>query len=142
MSMEHGCEHTEGSPIGKCAICERTVCSDCYRDVFNSMICNLHQDLEDEAEWELVGFYSETSALKQRRYLLEDAGITSLVVETDEENIELYVPGDEKDDAFDMLAATGDDTSVCSDCHIQYSSGLGACPICGVKSGHVDEAKH
>ncbi|MFQ5511232.1 MAG: hypothetical protein ACE5EO_05230 [Candidatus Krumholzibacteriia bacterium] len=135
--MEPGCEHTEGSPIGKCAICDRTVCSDCYRDVFNSMICDLHQELEDEAEWELVGFYSETSMLVQRRYALEENGITSLVTEPDEESIELYVPGDERDDAFEALKGLGEETVECSDCQIQFSLGLGACPVCGVKSVQV-----
>jgi hypothetical protein len=90
--MEHGCEHEESSPIGKCAICGRTVCSECYREVFSAMICDLHQNLEDEAEWELVGYYADPSLLAERRYTLEDNGITSLVVETDDETIELYVP--------------------------------------------------
>lgn len=137
--MEHGCEHTEGSPIGKCAICERTVCSECYRDVFNSMICDLHQDLEDEAEWALIGFYSETSALVRRRYVLEEAGIISLVAEPDEDAVELYVPTDEKNDALEALSGTADDTFVCSDCCIQYSAGLDACPICGVKTEQVND---
>ncbi len=141
--MENGCEHIEGSPIGKCAICDRTVCSECYRDVFNSMICDLHVDLEDEAEWELVGFYSEASAVVQRRHELEEHGITSLVAEPDEESNELYVPLTEKDDAYAALAAAADDTSVvCIECRIHYSSGLDACPICGGKSRQKDEEAH
>ncbi len=141
--MESGCEHVEGSPIGKCTICSRTVCSECYRDVFNSMICDLHAELEDEAEWELVGFYSETSAMAPRRYELEEHGITSLVAEPDEESIELYVPSVEKNDAFAALTAAADDTSVvCTECRIHYSSGLDACPICGGKSRQTDGDTH
>lgn len=140
--MENGCEHTEGSPIGKCAICDRTVCGDCYRDVFNAMICDLHRELEDEAEWELIGFYSDSSALAQRRYVLEEHGITSLIAEPDEESVELYVPRNEKDDAYDALSGTADDTFACSDCRIQYSAGLDTCPICGVKSPRPDDEVH
>ena len=62
-----GCEHTEASPIGKCAICDRTVCSDCYRSIFNGMICDLHQALEDESDWALVGLYTSENALDERR---------------------------------------------------------------------------
>ena len=131
--MEHGCEHTEGSPIGKCSICDRTVCGECYRDIFGTMICDLHQSLQDEGSWELVGYYSSTAPLVQRRYVLEDAGITSLVVDTDEEKVELYVPAEERDDAFEALLGDRHDTSICDDCHIQYSSEFHECPLCGVK---------
>lgn len=141
--MENGCEHVEGSPIGKCAICNRTVCSECYRDVFNTMICDLHADLEDEAEWALVGFYSEVSTMAARRFELEEHGITSLVAEPDEESIELYVPSAEKVDAFEALTAAADNTSVvCAECRIQHSAALDACPVCGGKSRPTDQEVH
>lgn len=131
--MEHGCEHTEGSPIGKCGICDRTVCTDCYRDVFGAMICDLHEELEDDSEWELVGFYSDDSTLAQKRYLLEENSITSLAVESDEDAVELYVPNDEKDDAFASLSAAADGEQSCAECEIQFSGDMDVCPVCGVK---------
>ena len=130
--MENGCEHTEGSPIGKCSICEKTVCRECYREVFNAMICDLHQVLEDESNWELVGLYNMAEALTDRRYALEDGGITSLVVEADEDSIELYVPTEEREDAFTSLAGFPDYASVCKACRVQVSSELESCPLCGV----------
>jgi len=131
--MEEPCEHLEGSPIGKCAICERTVCSECYREVFNTMICDGHEDLEDESDWELVGFYANSAILADRRFALEESGITSLAVESDEDSIELYVPTEEKDDAYLALSSSGEETLVCEDCRVQYSADMGACPLCGVR---------
>ena len=136
--MELGCEHTEGSPIGKCAICDRTVCSDCYRDIFSAMICDMHEELEDEAEWELVGYYSSSAVLDQRRYTLEEHGVTSLVVESEEDSIELYVPIEEKDDAYVALTASAEEENYCEDCRVQYSADMTACPVCGVKAVRGD----
>jgi len=135
-----GCEHLESAPIGKCAICDRTVCSDCYREVFTAMICDMHEALEDEGEWQLVGFYSESVSLEDRRYLLEEQGITSLVVEGDGEAIELYVPVDEKDDAFASLSsAAGDESHICAECDIEFSADIEECPLCGTPAGQSDE---
>jgi hypothetical protein len=139
--MEHGCEHTEGSPIGKCAICEKTVCSECYREVFNAMICDLHQELEDESNWALVGFYNDSDALAERRYILEDSGITSLFVEVDDEAIELYVPSEEKEDAFSSLEGSGVDIFGCRECQIQYTKELSACPLCGTAPAEADTSQ-
>ena len=81
--------------------------------------------------------------MAQRRYDLQEHGITSLVAEPDEESIELYVPSAEKDDAYAMLTAAADNTSVvCVECRIQYSAGLDACPVCGGKSQQMDEEAH
>lgn len=142
--MEVGCEHTEGSPIGKCAICDRTVCSECYRDLFAAMICDLHEELEDESDWVLVGFYGDAVLLADRRYMLAESGVSSLQAEGDEDIIELYVPTDDKDDAFASLSLATEDSLVCTECKIQYTTDLEACPICGVRSerprGGADQA--
>lgn len=141
--MEHGCEHAEASPIGKCAICDRTVCSECYREVFHTMICDLHESLEDESEWAVAGLYTDDSTLGERRYTLEDSGITSLVVESDGETSELYVPIEEKDDAFSTLSASGDGTNLCEECRIQFPEEEDSCPMCGAppmdRSNEEDE---
>ena len=138
--MEDGCEHPEGSPIGKCAICDRTVCTECYHDVFGAMICDLHRGLEDESDWELVGFYDDAASLSERRYVLEENGVTSLVVEGDEDAVELYVPNIEKDDAFASLEASADNEYSCPECKIQFSGNMEACLVCGVKPSDEDEA--
>lgn len=135
-----GCEHTEGSPIGKCAICDRTVCSECYNEVFGSMICDLHRGLEDESDWELAGHYTTSSVVEERRYALEENGITALVVETDDEAVELYVPSEEKEDAYSTLTAATGDEVFCDDCMIEFSADLDACPVCGAKTeGHSSD---
>lgn len=131
--MEQGCEHADGSPIGKCAVCDRTVCSECYRDLFGTMICDQHADLEDESAWELIGMYTDASAATEQRFVLDDAGITSLVVDQGDEAIELYAPAEERDDAFAALSGTGDECFVCDDCQIQFSRAFGECPVCGEK---------
>lgn len=138
--MEQGCEHTEGSPIGKCAICDRTVCSECYNDVFGAMICDLHPGLDEESSWELVGFFEDAMSLAERRYALEEGGISSLVVEGDEEAIELYVPTDDKEDAFAILSGSGDGEHSCMECQIQYAGSMDACPVCGAKADEVGGA--
>ena len=74
--MEEVCEHLESSPIGHCSICGRTVCTDCYREIFNAMICDQHEKLEDEGEWELVGYYAVgTDKLLE---LMHTAGFTGV----------------------------------------------------------------
>jgi hypothetical protein len=132
--MGFDCEHEEGSPMGHCAICGDMTCSECFRTIFNQTICAAHQDLEDESGWELVGFYSSEAAMSERRYYLEEQGITSIVVDTDEEAIELYVPEEEKDDAYAALVASGEDTLYCASCQVQYAPELETCPLCGVRA--------
>jgi hypothetical protein len=137
--MEHGCEHIEGSPIGKCAICERTVCTECYNEVFGAMICDLHAGLEDDSEWELVAFFSDATLVTPRRYVLEENGITSLVVDHEDEAVELYVPNDEKEDAFASLLISADEETTCGECRILFAKELDSCPICGSKPMDIEE---
>ena len=140
--MEHGCEHTDGSPIGKCAICGRTVCSECYQDIFGAMICDLHRGLEDESSWELVGFFADTPELAERRYALEENGITSLIVDYEEDAVELYVPNEDKDDAFAALTASGEEEYGCPECRIQFTKEMHACPVCGAAPADRGEAAY
>ena len=83
--MGNECEHMDGSLMGKCAVCGRAVCSECYRYVFSEMICDGHEPLEDEAAWELLGLYTDTSAVTQLRFDLEEKEIATIVVAGDEE---------------------------------------------------------
>ncbi|UCH83976.1 MAG: hypothetical protein JSW50_16310 [Candidatus Latescibacterota bacterium] len=136
---EEGCEHLDDSPIGKCAICGKTVCSECYRTVFSETICDEHEALEEESAWELVGLYADTGTLDEKRFELEEQGIASIVVEEDEDAVELYVPAEDKDDAYAMLKVSGDETPVCTECKIQYATDSETCPICGKTPADMDE---
>jgi len=129
--MGEGCGHQDGSPIGKCAVCGKTVCSDCYSTIFNEMICDEHEGLDDESAWETIGFYSDESIAADKRFLLEDNGISSLTVESDDDVIELYVPAESKDEAFSVLQTSIDEARSCDECQVQYSSDIDACPLCG-----------
>lgn len=140
--MEEGCEHTEASLIGKCAICDRTVCTECYNDVFGAMICDLHPGLEDESEWELVGIFTDASLVDQRRFDLEESGIAALVVDGEDENIEVYVPSDEKADAFATLAAAAGEEQNCPECQIQFAGDIENCPVCGEKPAGAGGENH
>jgi hypothetical protein len=131
--MGFDCDHGEGSPMGNCAICGNMTCSECFRTIFNQTICSAHEELEDEASWELVGFYTSEASLAERRFYLEEQGITSIVVDTDEEAIELYVPVEEKEDAYSALLSSGEETFFCPTCRIQYAPELQVCPLCGVR---------
>ena len=137
---EHGCEHLEDAPIGQCAICERTVCGECFREIYNTMICDQHGELEDEGAWELVGVYTTDEAVNERRFTLQDAAVSVLVVDTEDSNLEVYAPASEKDDAFAALAADTDGTTSCGACRIQFSQELENCPLCGARpSDQFDE---
>ena len=98
------------------------------------MICGCHEALEDETAWELIGFYISEASLAERRYYLEEQGITSIIVETEEETIELYVPEVEKEDAYGALISSGEDSLYCPACRIQYAPEMQVCPLCGVRS--------
>jgi len=100
--------------------------------VFNEVICDSHDELEDESEWALVGFYSDTEGLDERRYTLADHSIVSLVAVVDEETVELYVPNDDKEEAFALLATPTEGTVLCSECKIELAIAVGSCPLCGV----------
>lgn len=129
--------------MGNCSICGRTVCTDCYRDIFNAMICDQHEALEDEGQWELVGYYAPDTDLEERRYILEDHAITSLAVEGDQDGVELYVTVDEKDDAYASLAAVAGGTShLCGACKIEISADIEECPLCGNPPAASHDAGH
>ncbi len=136
--MDRGCDHVDGSPMGVCAICGKTVCSECYRTVFNEMVCDEHEALEDESAWELVGIYTDASSVPEKRFLLEENGIASIAGQSDDEMVELYVPVEEKDEGFAVLHASGDEGPVCSECRIQFSADMDACPLCGGKRDGAD----
>ena len=131
--MEKGCDHLDGSPMGTCAVCGKTVCSECYRTVFNEMICDEHEALEDESAWELVGIYTGAAVVPEKRFQLEESGVSSIVVTSDEDSVELYVPAGDRDEGFAVLQSSADDTGLCPECRIQYSADIEACPLCGVK---------
>jgi hypothetical protein len=137
--MGEGCDHLEGSPIGKCAVCGKTVCSDCYSTLFNEMICDEHDGLEEESAWEVIGFFSDESIVADKRFLLEDNGINSLAVESDDDVIELYVPAEGKDAAFVVLQTSIDEARSCEECLVQFSSNIDACPVCGERSPDAEE---
>jgi hypothetical protein len=138
--MGEGCDHLDGSPIGKCAVCGKTVCSECYSTLFNVMICDEHEGLDDESEWEVVGYYSDESIAADKRFLLEDNDIRSLAIEGEDDMIEVYVPVDSKDDAFAALQSANDEARSCGECKVEYSSEIDACPLCGEMSPDVDGA--
>jgi RNA polymerase subunit RPABC4/transcription elongation factor Spt4 len=131
--MERGCDHLDGSPMGMCAVCGKTVCSECYRTVFNEMICDEHETLEEESAWALVGIYTDASVVTEKRYQLEENGILSISVQSEEDAVELYVPTEEKDEGFAVLQSSGEEGRACHECKIQYSADIDACPLCGGK---------
>jgi hypothetical protein len=135
--MAPECEHLDGDYIGKCAICGDMVCGECFQTLFNTVICSAHEELEDESAWELLGLYNSPSDLEERRYFLQEQGITSIVVESEEDMTELYVPIEEKDDAYETLSGASEDILQCDNCKVLYSEEVGNCPICGVR--HVEE---
>jgi RNA polymerase subunit RPABC4/transcription elongation factor Spt4 len=144
MTPEKGCDHLDGSPMGVCAVCGKTVCSECYRTVFNDMICDEHEALEDESAWELIAIYTDPAMVADRRFQLEENGISSITVQSEEDAVELYVPAEDKEEGFAVLQSSGDDVGICSQCQIQYSAELDACPLCGGKhtgkeEEHADE---
>lgn len=133
------CEHLDGNIMGKCAICGDLVCGECFEEIFNTMICSNHEELNDEGEWELVGLYTADHNIEESRYFLDEQGVTSILVETDDDTIELYVPSDEKPDAFAALGGENDDLLECQGCQVQYSREVGVCPICGVSAAAQTE---
>ncbi len=129
------CEHPNGDLLGTCAVCGDMVCGECFESVFNVMICGNHENLADEGEWELIGFYLSDASIESRRFFLEQAGVASLVNEGDEDVLELYVPVSERDDAYEALQGAAEDSVECDQCRVFYSPGLKVCPVCGVGSG-------
>ena len=128
------CEHVDGDIMGSCAICGDTVCGECMQTVFDTMICSAHGELGDEGSWELVGFYSSPSSIEDRRFYLNEQGLTSLAVDADDNITELYVPVEEKDEAFAALSGASEDMLHCEECRVYYSPELGTCPVCGTRA--------
>jgi hypothetical protein len=131
--MATDCEHLDGDFMGKCAICGDMVCGECMQTIFNTIICSAHEELEDESAWELLGFFSNQTALEERRYFLQEQMVTSIIVEAEDDIIELYVPIEEKDDAYEALRGSDEDVLRCDNCQVFYSEDVGVCPICGVR---------
>jgi hypothetical protein len=106
------------------------------------MICDGHPELEEESAWELVGFYLDAATLADRRFLLEDSGIMSIAVETDDDTTELYVAAEEKEDGYNILQTSGEEVCHCEDCEIQFSVDIGSCPLCGAKRTEREDRSH
>jgi len=138
--MERGCDHLDGTPMGMCAVCGKTVCSECYRSVFNEMICDEHEAHEEESAWALVGIYTDAAVVTEKRFQLEENGIPSIAVHSEEDAVELYVPTEEKDEGFAVLQSSGEEGGACRECRIQYSADIDACPLCGAKQSGPPEA--
>lgn len=126
------CEHPDGDILGTCSICGDMVCGECYNSIFNAMICGNHVPLEDEGEWEVIIYHVSPEAVEERRYFLNDQGVTLLINEGDDDVIELHVPVAEKDDAWELLHGESDDLIQCGTCRVLYSPEIGSCPGCGV----------
>ncbi len=125
------CEHEDGNLMGSCAICGDTTCGECFQSLFNAIICGNHTDLEDEGEWELVGFFMLQQSVDERRYYLTEQSLTSMSVETDEDVIELHVPAEDKAETYTLLAVPSEDIFNCDTCQVIYSVELESCPVCG-----------
>lgn len=131
--MGRECEHLDGDFVGKCAICGDMVCGECMQTIFNTVICSMHEELEDESSWELLGLYASDVDVEERRYYLQDQQITSIIVESEDDTIEMYVPLEEKDDAYEALQGAAEEILQCDNCKVFYSEEVGTCPICGVQ---------
>jgi hypothetical protein len=127
------CDHSDGTLVGACAVCGDPVCSECFTSLFNTVICAIHEGLDDEGEWELIAFYTTSGPVDSVRFYLDDHGVQSIAVAGDEEAVELYVPIAEKDDAWALLEGgeAGDEMVRCDECRVYYSREAGECPICG-----------
>jgi len=130
------CEHPNGDIMGKCAVCGDIVCGECFQPIFNVMMCANHGDLADEGAWELIGFFLSEWAIESRRIFLDEAGVLSLVNEGEEDVLELYVPIEERDDAFAALQSVTEDSIECEQCRVFYSPEMETCPVCGVGAAH------
>jgi hypothetical protein len=127
------CDHTDGTHVGTCAICGDPVCSECFQALFNTVICSNHENLEDEGDWELLALYANSEGSDGLRFFLDDHGVPSVAVETEEGAMEVYVPIEEKDDAWAALEGgeAGDDMIRCDEDRLYFAREIGECPICG-----------
>jgi len=81
----------------------------------------------------LVGIFADPTVVADRRFRLEENGISSLSVQSDEDVIELYVPAEEKDEGFAVLQGSAEEGGLCHECRIQYPADHEVCPLCGGK---------
>jgi hypothetical protein len=109
------------------------VCSECFQALFNTVICSNHENLEDEGDWELLALYANSEGSDGLRFFLDDHGVPSVAVETEEGAMEVYVPIEEKDDAWAALEGgeAGDDMIRCDEDRLYFAREIGECPICG-----------
>ncbi|HEX6791078.1 MAG TPA: hypothetical protein VF247_07185 [Candidatus Krumholzibacteria bacterium] len=127
------CDHSDGTHVGSCAVCGEPVCTECFQALFNVNICANHEGLEDEGEWELVALYMSTDGSDGLRFHLDDHGVQSLAVENEDGIMEVYVPIEEKDEAWASLEGgeAGDDMIKCDEDRLYFAREIGECPICG-----------
>jgi hypothetical protein len=127
------CDHSDGTHVGTCAVCGVPVCSECFQSLFNVVICSNHEGLEDESEWELLALYATSDGADALRFFLDDHGVPSIAVETEEGATEVYVPIEEKDEAWAALEGgeAGEDMIRCDEDRLYFSREIGECPICG-----------
>jgi len=131
----NNCEHESGNLIGKCAICGEMICEDCYRSVYNQMMCGAHRDLEDESTWELAGSYHTNDPIDEVKFALGEHGVAALFVEVDTDTVELYVPEEDKESVWEMFKASSDADRLCHECKINFSDQVTLCPVCGKAPG-------
>ena len=127
------CDHSDGTHVGSCAVCGDPVCTECAVPLFNTNICSNHENLEDESEWELIALYSSSEGSDAMRFLFDDHGVASIMVENEEGHMEVYVPIEEKDEAWASLEGgeAGDEMIKCDEDKLYFAREIGECPICG-----------
>jgi hypothetical protein len=128
------CDHSDGTHVGMCAVCGEPVCSECYQPLFSVMICANHESLEDEGEWELLALYASADGADSLRFFLDDHLVKSVVVEDEDGAVQVFVPIEEKDEAWAALdgGEAGDDMIRCDEDRLYFSREIGECPICGL----------
>ena len=127
------CDHSDGTHVGSCAVCGDPVCTECAQPLFNVNICANHEGREDESEWEMIALYMSTDGSDTLRFFMDDQGIASIAVENEEGVMEVYVPIEEKDEAWAALDGdqAGDDMIKCDEDRLYFAREIGECPICG-----------
>ncbi len=127
------CDHSDGTHVGSCAVCADPVCTECAQPLFNVNICSNHEALEDESDWELIALYMTTDGSDTLRFFMDDHGVASVAVENEEGVMEVYVPIEEKDEAWAALEGgdAGEEMVKCDEDRLYFAREIGECPICG-----------
>ena len=127
------CDHSDGTHVGSCAVCGDPVCTECAQPLFNVNICSNHEALEDESDWELIALYMTTDGSDTLRFFMDDHGVASVAVENEEGVREVYVPIEEKDEAWAALEGgdAGEERVKCEEDRLYFAREVGECPICG-----------